>query len=114
MARFGIEAQRPFPLEARFGVAPDPPIGIAKMLVDGRVLGLERNRALQLDHGLDIFLGAILDPPQAVGDKTIVGPELDRLLDHLPGTLQMDAAIDPAVAQIIENERLIRMQLERP
>ena len=44
----GLEVARMRPLEARLQHAFDPPIGIAEMIVDGRILGLKLDGALEL------------------------------------------------------------------
>src|SRR5215831_15998699 len=44
----GLEVARMRPLEARLQHASDLPIGVAEMIVDGWILGLEFDGALQL------------------------------------------------------------------
>jgi hypothetical protein len=43
----GLEVARMRPLETRLQHASDPPIGIAEVIVDGRILGLELDGALE-------------------------------------------------------------------
>ena len=43
------------PLEFCFQHAAGPPIGVAEMIVDGRIFGLELDRALELLHRLFVI-----------------------------------------------------------
>src|SRR6202008_2823876 len=47
----GVEVARMRPLEARLEDAADPPIGVAEMIVDGRIFRLELDRAIELLGG---------------------------------------------------------------
>ena len=51
-------------------------------------------------------------PAEAVDDVAVLRPQLDRLLDHLETALQILAAVDPGIAEIIEHQRLVGLQLE--
>src|SRR5215471_3274376 len=46
--RLGLQVARMRPLEFGLKRAADAPIGVAEMVVDGRVLGLEIDRALEI------------------------------------------------------------------
>ncbi len=52
-------------------------------------------------------------PAEAVDDVAVLGPQLDRLLDHLEAAFEILAAVDPRIAEIIEHHRLVGLQLER-
>src|SRR3954462_7183481 len=49
---FGVRVLGVLPLETRLKLAPDLPIGVAEMVVDDRVAGLQLDRLLQLTHGV--------------------------------------------------------------
>src|SRR5262250_1478992 len=51
----GLEVACVRPLETSLELASDPPVSVAEMIIDGRVLGLELDRALELlDRLLDV------------------------------------------------------------
>ena len=52
-------------------------------------------------------------PAEAVDDVAVFGPQLDRLLDHLEAAVEVLAAVDPGIAEIVEHQRLVGLQLER-
>src|SRR6476660_3451917 len=95
------------PLEARLQHASNPPIGIAEVIVDGWILGLEFDGALELLDRLLHVAEPIIGPAEGVDDVTVVGALLDRALDHA------HALVDPGIAEIVEHMRLIGKELER-
>src|SRR5690606_3946209 len=97
---FGIESQRVRPLEPRLVAPADLPVGIAEMLVDRRVAGLQGHRALQLAHGLLVAAGHIEGPAEAVRDEPVLRPQLHRAPDQLLRLGQIVAAVDPGITQI--------------
>ena len=54
------------------------PIGVAEVVVDGRVAGLQLDGLLQLAHGLVVAAEAVIGPAQAVDDHAVARRELDR------------------------------------
>src|SRR5882724_10750486 len=54
-----------------------------------------------------------MGPTQAVDDITVLGSQLDGLLDHLEAAVQIFAPINPGIAEIVENQRLIGLEFER-
>ncbi len=48
----GLEVEGPVPLELRLRLAPDPPVSIAEMVVQHRILGLQLDRALEVADAL--------------------------------------------------------------
>src|SRR5512139_1948164 len=62
----GLERGGMRPLEPGFELAPDFPIGIAEMIVDGRVLGPDFDRALEMLHGLVVFPDPVIGPAERV------------------------------------------------
>src|SRR6516162_6705272 len=99
----GLEVARMRPLEARLEHASDLPIGIAEMIVDGRILGLELDRALQLFDRLLHVAEPVIGPAEGVDDVTVVGALLDRALDHAHALVEIDALVDPRIAEIVEH-----------
>src|SRR6516162_7427989 len=109
----GIEIARMGPLEARLQHASDPLIGIAEMIVDGRILGLELDGALELLDRLLHVAEPVIGPAEGVDDVTVVGTLLDRAFDHTHALVEVDALVDPRIAEIVEHVRLIGEELER-
>ena len=69
---FRPEIARMRPLKARLDHAADLPIGIAQVIVDGRILGLELDGAVELLDRLLVFADPVIGPAQRVDDVAIV------------------------------------------
>src|SRR6516162_7834227 len=91
----GLEVARMRPLEARLQHASNPPIGIAEVIVDGWILGLEFDGALELLDRLLHVAEPIIGPAQGVDDVTVVSALLDRAFDHAHAVVEIDALVDP-------------------
>src|SRR5215208_7936542 len=86
----GRRILRVLPLEARLEVAPDLPIGVAEMVVDDRIAGLEIDRLLELLHGFVVMAEAVMGPAEAVDDHAVARRYLDRALQHGEGLVDVD------------------------
>src|SRR4051812_35617277 len=53
--RIGLEVARMRPLEVGLERAADAPVGVAEMVVDGRIFGLQLDGALELLGGLSVI-----------------------------------------------------------
>ena len=109
----GPEREHPQPLEAGLVQPAHLPVGVAQMIVDDRIARLQLDRLFELVDRLLIVTQPVRRPAQAVDDIAVVRPELDRLLDHRLGGVEIAPLLDPRIAEIVENQRLIRLQLER-
>src|SRR3954470_22403815 len=107
------ELQRPAPLIARFDKPPDAPVRIAEMVVDRRVLRHQLDRLFELFDRRLVVAHPEMRPAQAIDDVAVIGTQLDRLVDHLHALIQVLAAVDPRIAEIIEHHRLIWFELQR-
>ena len=105
LLRLGLEVARMRPLERRLERAPDLPVGIAEMVVDGRIFGLELDRALEVLHRLVVFVDAVVRPAERIHDVAVVRPLLDGAADHPHALVEIDALIDPRIAEIVEHVR---------
>src|SRR5262249_22597412 len=77
-------------------------------------LGLELDGTLELlDRLLDVAQ-SVIGPAQRIDDVTIISALLDRTLDHAHAFVEIDALIDPRIAEIVEHVRLIGKEIERP
>src|SRR5262249_10626308 len=92
---------------------PPPPIGVAQMIVDGRILGLELNRPIERLDGLIEVADPVERPAERIDDIAVVGPLLDRAPDHAHALFEIDALVDPGIAEIVEHVRLVGKELER-
>src|SRR5260370_10079696 len=100
------------PLEARLQHASNPPIGIAEVIVDGWILGLEFDGALQLLDRLLHVAEPIIGPAEGADDVTVVGALLDRALYHAHALVELDALADPVIADIVEHVRLVGEEID--
>src|SRR6516164_7536526 len=75
----------------RLEQASNPPIGIAEVIVDGRILGLELDGALELLDRLVHVAEPVICPAEGVDDVTVVGALLDRAFDHTHALVEIDA-----------------------
>src|SRR5712691_6365889 len=64
----GLEVARMGPLEAGLDHPPDLPVDVAEMIVDGRVLGLELDRAFEVLDRLLVIANPIIGPSERVDD----------------------------------------------
>ena len=53
----------------------------------------------------------VIGPAEGVDDVTIVGALLDRVLDHAHAVVEIDALVDPRIAEIVEHVRLIGKEI---
>jgi hypothetical protein len=83
------------------------------VVVDGRVGGLEFGRLLEVLHRVGEAAEAVVSPSQGIDDGARLGPQRHRLLDHAESLGQTLAAVDPGVAQVVQNFGLFRVQLQR-
>ena len=81
--RFGLEVESLLPLEFGFELAPDMPVGVAEMIVDHRIVGLELDGPLQLLHRLIEILLAVIGPPQAVDEIAVIRAKLHCAADQV-------------------------------
>ena len=109
----GVEIARVIPLEMRFEFAPDPPIGIAKVVVDHGIGGFEVDRPLELLHRLVVAAKLVIGPAKTVDDIAIRRMQLDRFVQHGEGFVEISFLIDPAIAEIIQNKGLVRVDHQR-
>jgi len=70
------------PLETRLEGAANAPIGVAEMIVDGRIFRLELDCAFELLDRLLLIAAAEIGPAQRVDDIAVVRPLLHGALDH--------------------------------
>jgi hypothetical protein len=82
------------------------------MVVDLGIVGAERRRLFELGDGIGIAAEAIIGPAEAVDDVTVVGRGLHRLLDHAQRALQVHAFVDPGIAEVVEDLRLVGVEVE--
>ena len=60
-----------------------------------------------------IVAGAVIGPAERVDDVAVVRPLLDGAADHLHAFVEIDALIDPGIAEIVQHMRLVGEQLQR-
>ena len=101
------------PLELGFQRAPDAPVSIAEMIVDGRVGRLEFDRAVELLHRLLVIAEPVIGPSERVHDIAVVRALLDRALDHAHAFVEVLALVDPRIAEIVQHVRLVGIKLQR-
>src|SRR5712671_5275164 len=110
---FRLEVARMRPLELGLQRAADPPVGVAEMVVDGRIDRLELDGALELLDGLVVVADPVPGPAERIDDIAVIGPLLDRALDHAHALVEIEALIDPGIAEIVQHVRLVGIKLER-
>ena len=83
------------PLEFGFQGAAEAPIGVAEVIVDGRILGLQLHGALEVLHRLVVVVNAVIGPAEGIHDIAVIRPLLDGATDHLHALVQIHALVDP-------------------
>ena len=86
-------------------------ISIAEMVVDGRIVGLEFDRALQIFHRVVVIAEPEIGPAERIDDVAVVRPLLDGAADHPHALVEIDALVDPRIAEIVQHVRLIGIEL---
>ena len=101
------------PLEFRLQLAPDGPVHIAQMVGHYRIDRFQDRGALHRIKGFGVSAKGEHRPGKTVDDIAAVRLGCDRPLDHAKGLIQLLATFDQAVAKIIQDKRLIRVQFQR-
>ena len=78
------------------------------------VFGLELDGAFEILDRLVVIADAEIGPAQRVDDVAVVRPLLDGAADHVHALVEMDALIDPGIAEIVEHQRLVGIKLAAP
>src|SRR3954462_16002428 len=69
--RLGARVLRVLPLEARLKMAPYLPIGVAEMVIDDGIAGVQLERLLELAHGGGVVAEAVIGPAERVDDHAV-------------------------------------------
>src|SRR4051812_30783725 len=72
LGRIGAEITGMAPLEGRLELPPNPPEGVAEMVVDHRIFRLQFDGALELADRVGIAAKLEIRPTQAVDDVAVV------------------------------------------
>ena len=113
VVRIGAEVARVVPLELRLQLAADTPVGVAEVIVDHRVRRLEVDGLFQLVDRFVVAAEAIISPAQTVHDIAVAALQIDRPTQHAEGLVEIDALVDPGIAEVIQHQGLIRVELQR-
>ena len=107
----GLERQCLIPGFARIALTSRPPVRIAEMIPGFAAVRFEHGCALHEVDRLQIVAKAVVRPAETVEQIAVVRLELDGLLDQRQALFQLQISIDPAKAEIIENQGLIGIEL---
>ena len=83
------------------------------MIVDDGIGGLELDRLFEFLRRLRVMAELEVRPAEAVDDVAVGRPEVDRAPQHLERLVEIDALVDPGIAEIIEHQRLIGKEFQR-
>ena len=83
------------------------------MVVEHRIFRPQRHRAFQLACRFFITAKPVMRPAKRIDDVAIIGAQLDRALDELHPLFQLHVHVDPGIAQIVQNLRLVGIKLQR-
>ena len=97
-------------MEDRLALAPDSPVHVAQVIVDGSVAAAELYRGFHRRHRVVVAAEFVVSPPEAVDDIAVVRLELDRGLNHFQSLIEIFATVDPRIAEIVEDRRLVRIK----
>ena len=113
VVRLGLEIARMRPLETRFQRAADSPIGIAEMIVDGRILAASARPRARGSSPPRRNCRCGNRPSRASRRCSRRPASARRPADHVHAVVEIDALIDPGIAEIIQHLRLIGKKLQR-
>ena len=80
------------------------------MVVQDRIRRPQFDGALEVLHRLGVVAETEVRPAEAVDDVAIVGFELNRLLDELQALLEAHVPVDPGVAEVVQDQRLVGVE----
>src|SRR5579871_330981 len=103
----GIAVAGVVPLETRFVPTVDPPVSVAEMIVEYRVGRLEADRLLKRVGSLIVLPQLKMSPAEAVDDVAVIRLEFDRALQHAERFAQIYPLVDPRIAKVVQDLRLI-------
>ena len=83
------------------------------MVVDDRIVRGQLDGAQHRLHRLLVAAEPIEHPAERVGDVAVVGLGLGRLLDHPERLVEVLVLLDHAVAEVVQHQRLVGLQLQR-
>ena len=95
---FGTLRQRAPPLEARLGAPPDPPIGVAQMIVERGVAGLKRDRVFKHLKRACIIPQPVMRPAQTIYHRPGRRPQFDRVPEGALGFGQASEIVERGAA----------------
>ena len=110
---FRPKRKRMAPLEMRVELAPDLPIGVAQMGIDGGIARHQQYGILESLGRIGITPKPLISPADAVDDVTVEGAQRAGFFQHRERLREIAALVDPAIAEIVQDLRLIGAQLER-
>ena len=110
----GLHVARMRPLERRLEPAAGAPVGVAQMVVEHRIVRLQRHRALELAHRVVELAEPVIGPAQRIDDVAVARPEIDRLADQVHGLVEVHVHVDPGIAEIVHDLRLVRDRVPAP
>ena len=90
--------------------ATDLQVGVTEVLMDDGIAARQLRRALELSHGALVVSPLIVDPAQAVDEKTIVWMKLDRASDESFGFIQVFASLRERVPEEVESRSVVGIQ----
>src|SRR6266498_1901396 len=93
------------PLESCFQDAADAPIGVAEMVIDGRILRLEIDRALEMFHRVFVVADAVIGPAERIHDVTIVWAQSANFLrprSILPSAMMASRSLESSVVTVFK------------
>ena len=89
------------------------PVSIAQVLDDGGIVALLLARPLQPLDRLVVLAEPVIGPAHRIGDGAVIGPQLGGALQHLHAGIEIEALVDPAIAEIVQHVGLLGRELER-
>ena len=100
------------PLKVRLDAAVDPPIGVPQMIIQNRIGRLQVDRLFQRLGRFSVLSKLVVGPPKTIDDITVVRPQFHGSAQHFERLFQIEPLVYPRIAKIVQDERLIRIELQ--
>ena len=110
----GPKRERAAPLELGLALAADLPEHVAEVVVDHRVVGRQLDGAQHRRHRLLVAAEPVEHPAERVGDVAVVGLGRATACSIMPSaSSRFSLLLDQAVAEIVQHQRLVGLELQR-
>ena len=83
------------------------------MIIQNRIRRLQVDRLFKRLSRFLVLSQLVVSPAEAIDDIAVVRLQLHGSAEHLERLFQIEPFVDPGIAEIVQDQRLIRIELQR-